>query len=110
MTSIPYARKIILHAPPWDSPLLDDFVKACLRDRVSLVCVIGEDCERVHDVIDELVVGDGSSDRPEGPITTTWHTNETLTEVRAFAEAWRIEGDEYTKVQEVTLNAVRSHP
>jgi hypothetical protein len=99
---MPYARKLILHAPPWDSPLLEGFVETCLRDDVDLVCVVGDDCERVHDVIDEIVVGDGSADRLGGP-TTTWHANETLADVRAFAEAWKVEGDEQAKVVEVTL-------
>jgi hypothetical protein len=97
-----YARKIILHAPAWDSPLLEAFVEACRRDRVDLVCVVGRDCERVHDVIDEITVGDGSRNRLPGP-TTTWHTSETLAEVRAFARVWSVEGDEYAAVEEVTL-------
>ena len=67
---MPYARKIILRAPAWDSPLLEEFVEACLSDKVALVCVVGDDCERVHDVIDEIIVGDGSPERPKGPTTT----------------------------------------
>ena len=104
---MPYARKIILHAPPWDSPLLDDFVEACLRDKVDLVCVVGDDCERVHDVIDEIVVGDGSPERPEGP-TTTWHTDGPLAEVRKFATAWKVKGDEQATVEEVTLGEAKT--
>jgi hypothetical protein len=98
---MPYARKLILHAPRWDSPRLEDFVEACVLDKVDLVCVLGDDCERVHDVIDEIVVGDGSSGRL-GP-NTTWHTNETLAEVRAFAEAWRVDDDDHAEVEEVSL-------
>lgn len=99
-----YARKLILHAPPWDSPLLEGFVAACLRDSVALVCVVGDDCERVHDVIDELIASDGAPERRNRP-ATTWHANESFTEVRDFAEAWRVEGDEHAAVAEVTLSS-----
>lgn len=97
-----YARKLILHVPAWDSPLLEAFVEACLCDKVELICVVGNDCERVHDVIDEIIVGDGSLERLPGP-TTTWHTDETLADVWAFAEAWSVDGDDSAEVQEVTL-------
>ena len=110
---MPYARKLIIHAPPWNSTLLEGFVDACLRDNVDLICVVGDDCERVHDVIDEIVVaiavgiivvGDGSLREIGGfGPNTTWHTDETLVEVRAFAEAWKVDGDERAQVQEVTL-------
>src|SRR5438128_2019662 len=83
---MPYAQRVILHAPAWDSPALGDFVEACLRDGVRLVCVIGNDCRRVEDVIDELVVGDGTD--PNRFLTTTSHPDESLEEVKAFAEAW----------------------
>jgi hypothetical protein len=98
---MPYARKIILHAPSWDSPLLEGFIETCLRDNVSLVCVVGDDCERVHDVIDEIVVGDGAA--TSRYLTTTWHADETIADVQAFAEAWTVEGDEQAKVEEVVL-------
>jgi hypothetical protein len=55
-----YAQKIILHAPSWHSPKLEAFVEKCIQDKVVLVCVMGDDCTRVEDVIDEIVVGDGS--------------------------------------------------
>jgi len=109
-----YARKIILHAPPWNSPLLEGFVDACIRDNVYLICVFGEDCERVHDVIQEIivgirlgliVVGDGASKAliADTTILTSWHTDETLDEVREFAETVQVDDDEHAKVQEVTL-------
>jgi len=97
-----YARKLVLQAPPWNSPLLEEFVEACVRDKVDLICVVGDDCERVHDVIDEIIVGDGSPDRLPGP-TTTWHTGETFAEVLAFARAYSVDEDDCAEVQEMTL-------
>jgi len=98
-----YAQKLILHAPSWDSAALEEFVEACVRDKVVLVCVIGDDCERVEDVIDELVVRDGTD--PQRFLNTTSHPNESLWEVRAFAEAWTVDVDPGACVQEVWLSA-----
>ena len=96
-----YAQKIILHAPPWHSPRLEAFVEKCIQDEVVLVCVIGNDCARVEDVIDELVVGDGSD--PGRFLNTTSHPNESIDEVRKFAEAWTVGVDPTSLVQEVRL-------
>jgi hypothetical protein len=96
-----YAQRVILHAPPWDSPKLSAFVEKCIQDRVVLVCVIGPDCRRVEDVIDELVVGPGGD--PSRFINTTSHPNEAVEEVRSFAEAWNLDVDTTLSVQVVTL-------
>jgi hypothetical protein len=96
-----YAQKIILHAPPWDSPKLEAFVEKCIQDKVVLVCVIGNDCARVEDVIDELVVGDGSD--PNRFLNTTSHPGESIAKVREFAEAWTLDVDPTSLVQEVRL-------
>jgi hypothetical protein len=97
-----YAAKIILHAPAWNSPLLGDFVDKCLRDKVALICVVSGDCERVHDVIDELIVGDGSADDSEWP-ATTWHMGQSLDEVRSFAASYRCRDGATGPFQEVRL-------
>ena len=96
-----YSQKIILHAPPWNSPALEAFVEACIHDGVVLVCVIGSDCQRVEDIIDELVVGDGSD--PTRFLTTTSHPDESL--VKAFAGAWVVDVDPGASVQEFELSA-----
>jgi hypothetical protein len=98
---MPYARRVILHAPPWNAQSLVDFVECCLRDGVVLVCVVGDDCRRVEDVIDELVVGDASDERRY--IITTSHPNESLDEVRDFATMWKLDVDPEEPVQEVRL-------
>jgi len=83
---MPYSAKIVLHAASPYSPALEEFVEACIRDKVALVCVVGEQCQLVEDIIDELVVGDGSDETRF--ITTTSHPNQPLAEVVAFANAW----------------------
>lgn len=99
------ARRIILHAPPPNSPLLPRFVEDCLRDRVVLLCVVGEDGERVHDEIDELVVDDGRDPDRGGGLVTTWHGADGLDEAVALAEAWTLDGEDLGPVRHVTLGA-----
>jgi hypothetical protein len=56
------------------------------------VCCFGNDCERVHDVIDEVDVHrDPDSD---SVLMTTWHTDEDLSDVVYFALniAWPDDG------------------
>ena len=49
-------------------------------------CCWGPGCERVHDIIDEEYVGDGSSvNDDDSTIMTTWHTEESLEEAAWFA-------------------------
>lgn len=94
-----YAAKVILHAPPWDDPSLEAFVEACVSDKVQLICVMSPDCERVHDVIDELIVIGGHSG-----ILTTWHTDESFAEVRAFARTLSLDDGSDETPQEVRLS------
>ena len=42
------------------------------------ICCRGRDCERVHDVIDEVLVGDGNANVAWLDVMTTWHDNEAL--------------------------------
>lgn len=96
-----YAPRIVLHAPPWDSVELADFVEDCIRYDVVLVCVVGPDCRRVEEVIDELVVGFG--DDPSRFINTTSHPDEPLEEVLAFAQSYDLDVDPTSPVQELRL-------
>ena len=49
------------------------------------ICSWGPGCERVHDLFDEAVVGDGSGPSESPSIMTTWHETETLEEALWFA-------------------------
>jgi hypothetical protein len=79
---MPYARKIILHTPLADPAKLDSFVEACLAGGVALIAVIGPDSDKVEDLIDEIVVGDGSDESRF--VVTSSHRDETLEEVLEF--------------------------
>jgi hypothetical protein len=97
--AVPFARKIILHSPVSDEALLDDFVEQCLRDGVSLIAVVGTGCARIEDIIDEIVVGDGSE--PGRFLCTTSHPDEPFDDVMNMAITWEYErGD---PVEEVRL-------
>ncbi len=80
------APKIVLHAPISNPALLESFVEACLREKVVLIAVVGEGCTDVEDLIDEIIVGDGSD--PGRFILTTSHPDEPLEEVLWFVSSW----------------------
>ncbi len=78
-----YAGKIILHAPSPNSVALEEFVETCLKEKVALICIVGEHCELVENVIDELIVRDTSNSNRF--ITTSSHKNESIEDVVQFA-------------------------
>jgi hypothetical protein len=86
---VAYASKIVLELPLSDERALQSFVEACLRDGVSLIAVVGEGASRVDDMIDELVVGDGSDTGRY--ITTTMHPDEAVEDAIQFAANWEAE-------------------
>lgn len=81
-----FAPKLILHSPVSDERLLDDFVEQCLRDRVSLLAIIGPGCSRLEDVIDEIVVGDGGD--PNRFLCTSAHPNDDFDTVLNMVKSW----------------------
>ena len=53
----------------------------CLEAQPSVVVCWGPDCGRVHDLFDEVEVGDGASSPPPPPlgsVISTWHDDEPL--------------------------------
>jgi len=60
-------------------------VEQFLADGVSFVGVVGEDCERVEDIIDELVVADGSD--AGHFILTSAHPGESVEAAIEFARS-----------------------
>jgi hypothetical protein len=81
---VPHPKKIVLHCPNGYTPRLDALVEEFVRDFVIFVGVVGQDCAKVEDIIDELVVGDGSRDYH---ILTSSHPGESVDEAVRFAEA-----------------------
>lgn len=54
-----------------------------LSSGLVYVCVWGPDCERVHDIFDEVHIGDGSTE-PSFILMSTWHNKEPLDEAIWF--------------------------
>ncbi len=77
---------VVLALPLSADDKLEPFVEVCLMDGVALIAVWGEGCGAIEDLIDEIVVGDGSDDSRY--ITTSAHEGETLEEVIEFARTW----------------------
>jgi hypothetical protein len=98
---MPYAPKIVLHCPDGYRMELDQLVERFIADGVRFVGVVGVDCQRIEDIVDELVVGDGSE--PGRFILTSSHPNEILADAVAFARSL---SDEFSgEPQVIELNA-----
>lgn len=68
-----------------------------------VVCVWGPDCARVHDVFDEVYVGDGAIER-DSPMVSTWHDNGSLEDVvEFFALSGRYLSDETEPVSQLAI-------
>ena len=91
-----YASRIVLHLPLSNEDLLAAFVEQCLRDNVSLIAVFGEGAARIEDIIDELVVGDGSDDTR--CVVTSSHPNETVEEAVEFVCLWNDKRDQPVEI------------
>ena len=59
-----------------------------LRQRVRLIAIVGDDCAGMEDVVDELIVGDGS-DKSRFSVTTS-HPDEPLEDVLHFARNFHV--------------------
>ena len=92
-----YAPRVVLQLPLSNPDLLPSFVEACIRDGVSLIAIVGEGCRGMEDLIDELIVGDGS-DESRFSVATTSHPGETVEEAVEFASILTV-----NQAQEVEL-------
>ena len=79
-----YARKLVLNCVRGYEPRLDALVEDFVKDGVIFVGVVGTDCEKVEDLIDELVVGDGSRDYD---LLTSSHPGKSVADAIKFAES-----------------------
>ena len=81
---MPYLKKIVLNCPTGYQSRLDGLVEEFIRNGVIFVGVVGKDCAKIEDLIDELVVGDGSRDYD---LLTSAHPGESIDEAVTFAKA-----------------------
>jgi hypothetical protein len=86
---MPYPKTIVLNCHKGYEQRLDSLVEDFIRDGVSVICVVGEDCCKVEDAIDWIVVGNGDRDYH---ILTTSHPDESIDDVVLFANTMTDEG------------------
>ena len=79
-----YARKLVLHCPNGYELRLDAMVEDFIKDGVVFVGVVGKDCSKVEDIIDQLVGGDGSRDYD---LLTSNHAGRSVQEAVGFAKS-----------------------
>lgn len=83
-----YETKIVLHSKSGYWPEIDALIESFIRDGVKFVGVVGKDCEKIEDTIDEIVVGNGNN---ENFILTSSHPGESLEEAIEFARSLSLE-------------------
>ncbi len=96
-----YSENVVLQCPAGYRMGLDALVEQFVADGVKFVAVVGEDCGQVEDIIDELVVGDGTD--PSRFILTSSHPDETIEDVIDFARSLSSAAD--CEAQVVVLGA-----
>ncbi len=67
---------------------MDALIESLIRDGVKFVGVVGDDCEKIEDIIDEMVVGEGNNNNF---ILTSSHPGESLEEAIEFARSLSLE-------------------
>lgn len=74
----------------WDAALVSVEIVARVAEQLLeagcvYMCAWGPDCERVHDIFDEVIVGDGSQVVDDDAIVmTSWHAAESLEDALWF--------------------------
>jgi hypothetical protein len=76
-----------------------DFALAALSSGMVYFCAWGRDCEKFHDIVDEVIAKDDTAERRfAGPsaddvVMTTWHENQSLEEALDFFAACTVPTD-----------------
>lgn len=93
-----YPLKVILNCRSGPDEALAQFVEKCLSDGVRLVAVMGDRCQEIEDIIDELVAGDGSDESRF--LLTSAHPGESVEDVLKFAASFTADyGDQIEIVE-----------
>lgn len=66
-------RKIVLHSLQGYRAELDAIVIQWIQERIKYVGIVGVDTSLIEDIIDELCVGDGSSETSNALVDTLYH-------------------------------------
>ncbi len=73
-----------LNAEGLPAGALGKFCSRLLQLGCVYLCTWGPDCERVHDIMDEEIVGNNPPQSYLGCVITTWHAKDSLREALDF--------------------------
>ena len=82
--------RVVLVSKNKYSPKIDELILSLFDKGYELFCVVGEDCELIEDIIDQLAIGDASEPRD---VITTSHPSESLEKVVEFASMLILNGN-----------------
>lgn len=99
INEVAYGRKVVLNCQAGFQSRLPDLVEEFIKDGVAFVGVVGKECSRIEDIIDEAVVADGRDESRF--ILTSCHEGATVEEALAFARS--LTGEYAGEVQLVDL-------
>ncbi len=69
----PFTCLCAMDATAFTTAELGEFCGYLLRSGCAYLCTWGPECERVHDIMDQEVVGENPPDTYVGCVMTTWH-------------------------------------
>jgi hypothetical protein len=79
-----FACLCVIDASSIESHELSAFCSRLIDLGCAYFCTWGPDCERVHDIMDEQVIGRNPPATDVGCLVTTWHAKESLAEAVDF--------------------------
>ena len=75
---------LAMDARPVSVATIASVAERLLNSGCAYFCCWGPDCERVHDIVDEVIVGSGVTPIEWGGVMTTWHDKDSLQEAVDF--------------------------
>jgi hypothetical protein len=85
---------------------ISDVAESALRSGLVYLCAWGPDCERVHDIFDEVIVGENPNETEKSVIMTSWHAKDSLDEALWFFLHTAFPADDYIDETKVEIVAV----
>lgn len=82
-TSPSFGLLVAMDAQSVDAGRIGHAAEMLMEKGLAYLCAWGPDCERVHDIFDEIAV-EKNPEPKSGVIMTTWHSSETLQEALWF--------------------------
>lgn len=79
------ADALVVSATALETPgALERMARKLRESRCTLVAILGPEAERLHDALDEQLIGEGAAIEPLP--TTTWHSDEDAEDILSMAE------------------------